>query len=190
MVNSLLGKAVFAVVLGLTFLVWWYKPWNYLLPATPPDVQVKVAEDRCAQMGGYDDGSDREERFFAAVAHRNLAQTLNTSTCDVFKGFKTLEAPGESARWLPWFREVWTVDILFADRTEAERAAYNQVGLDLKEYLTDSTERLKKYPWLTCITRQIRTTHKTMAPWPDFTLRQKMKLVHKTASGAEFFCPQ
>ncbi len=173
------------VVVGALYALGVFEPEP---PVVEPSVQVQVASDYCAQLGGFDDGATNVERLAMAVAHINLAKERSALTCDIFGKFQTLIGPG-STTLLSWTRFTSVVYGL-SQVSDASLAKYNQVGLDLQQYLTDPTEWLKEYPWLTCVTHYIRTTWRGFNPWPDHSLPDKMRLVWTSPTGAEFFCPK
>lgn len=168
------------------------------VPLTPEEEKaeairtVDAASFSCAQLGGYDDGTTNLERFAAAVAHINLAEEQDASTCDVFEKDLTLLGPGTD-RWPNWIR-IQRVVYEAAHISDANLGRYNQVGLDLEKYLADPTEQLREHPWLKCVTRYMRTAWAGLSFWlapsPDETMRDTMTLVWKSPSGAEFFCPK
>lgn len=182
---------VTAVVVCGTFVAW-KRGWLEA-PEPPPQVQVRNAADYCAQLAGYDDGASDDERLAMAVATMNLAAARGTSTCDIYKNFDSLIGEGTWTLY-SWWREpitMYTVSRLSTDR----KATFNQTGLVLERYMNDPGPYLAKMPWLECVTHYIRSTWQGGVPWPDYSLREKMRRVWVSPTvnkgkQAELFCPK
>lgn len=188
------GKwVVMPFVLVLTMVFSWYVliPWLNQAPYVPPEVIITEADKRGYVVSAWDDAYDEDELVYVVFAVKNLSQQMKIQPIDIYKEALTIRAPSQP---LPFMikccgRKVAVVE-LWAKQFVGTNAWQARASTTVEKILKDPSPYLAQYPWLSCVTRYIRSKNRKLAWTDEDAMRREMRLVHKSPLGGEFFCPK
>ena len=136
----------------------------------------------------YDHGVNYEQYVFMAFSVQNLANEKKVQVSVVYDNAWEMAAPSQSRDVIKWYPRKWTMDTL-SRSTQGKRALRREAEEAVDAMLKDPASFIEKHPWLTCVTRFIRSWE----PWLGWVDEKAMerdmgKPIHVDALGAKYYC--